>query len=380
MCGSRPSSGWWRCVALAGLCGWLGFRAYQSQQAGRRAQPVPSGRSAGRAEPHHDRLRSTPTRTCSASWTPRRAPSTTTSRSGRSRSSKSSSRHSRSPSAPSPRRALESESDDGGAGARRRDRQDVQCRRGRTGAARLADADLGAEGRRRSQGGQRGVRVVTESKHVTKRPLEDTDHRVRFRHRYRPDRGRGRRQGGRSTETVDETDTAKPPMRRRSHAEPAKPKRQTDWSRVFAFGVLPALALLLALGAGFLKFHGQFGARKRQQQCRFACARVDAGRQGQHDRTAVVQTRHGRTATRAARDLFTGDFRDQYTSLTNDVVIPGAKQKQISAVATVPAVASVSADPRHAVVLRVRQPDRDRRAGRADRHRIQCASDTGQDR
>ena len=45
------------------------------------------------------------------------------------------------------------------------------------------------------------------------------------------------------------------------------------------------------------------------------------------------------------------DFRDSYTSLTNDVVIPGAKQKQISAVATVPAVASVSADPRHAVVL-----------------------------
>ena len=53
----------------------------------------------------------------------------------------------------------------------------------------------------------------------------------------------------------------------------------------------------------------------------------------------------------AARDLLTGDFRDSYTSLTNDVVIPGAKQKQISAVATVPAVASVSADPGHAVVL-----------------------------
>ena len=53
----------------------------------------------------------------------------------------------------------------------------------------------------------------------------------------------------------------------------------------------------------------------------------------------------------AARDLLTGDFRDSYTSLTNDVVIPGAKQKQISAVATVPAVASVSANPSHAVVL-----------------------------
>jgi Mce-associated membrane protein len=53
----------------------------------------------------------------------------------------------------------------------------------------------------------------------------------------------------------------------------------------------------------------------------------------------------------AARDLLTGEFRDSYTSLTNDVVIPGAKQKQISAVATVPTAASVSADPNHAVVL-----------------------------
>jgi Mce-associated membrane protein len=33
------------------------------------------------------------------------------------------------------------------------------------------------------------------------------------------------------------------------------------------------------------------------------------------------------------------------------VVIPGAKQKQISAVATVPAAASTSATPTHAVVL-----------------------------
>ena len=53
----------------------------------------------------------------------------------------------------------------------------------------------------------------------------------------------------------------------------------------------------------------------------------------------------------SARELLTGDFRDSYTQLTNDVVIPGAKQKQIAAIANVPAVASVSADPGHAVVL-----------------------------
>jgi Mce-associated membrane protein len=53
----------------------------------------------------------------------------------------------------------------------------------------------------------------------------------------------------------------------------------------------------------------------------------------------------------AARDRLTGEFRDSYTSLINDVVIPGAKQKAITAVATVPAAATVSADPNKAVVL-----------------------------
>jgi Mce-associated membrane protein len=53
----------------------------------------------------------------------------------------------------------------------------------------------------------------------------------------------------------------------------------------------------------------------------------------------------------AARDRLTGTFRDAYTSLTNDVVKPGSKQKQISAVAAVPAAASISATENHSVVL-----------------------------
>jgi hypothetical protein len=70
--------------------------------------------------------------------------------------------------------------------------------------------------------------------------------------------------------------------------------------------------------------------------------------------SASTHKSHSRVATtgdRAARDLLTGDFKNAYTSLTNDVVIPGAKQKQISAVAAVPAAASVSANPNHAVAL-----------------------------
>jgi Mce-associated membrane protein len=53
----------------------------------------------------------------------------------------------------------------------------------------------------------------------------------------------------------------------------------------------------------------------------------------------------------AARDRLTGTFRDSYTALIHDVIIPGAQQKQISAVATVPAAASVSSAPGRAVVL-----------------------------
>jgi Mce-associated membrane protein len=53
----------------------------------------------------------------------------------------------------------------------------------------------------------------------------------------------------------------------------------------------------------------------------------------------------------AARDRLTGTFWESYTRLIHDVVVPGAKQKHIPAVATVPAATSVSACPNHAVAL-----------------------------
>ena len=62
------------------------------------------------------------------------------------------------------------------------------------------------------------------------------------------------------------------------------------------------------------------------------------------------------------------------------MVIPGAKEKQISAVATVPAAASVSAEPNHAVVLVFVNQTVVVGTGRADRHRVQRAGDAGQGR
>ncbi len=139
------------------------------------------------------------------------------------------------------------------------------------------------------------------------------------------------------TETADEASES---------AEPEEPKRRIQWARVFAFGVLPAVALLLALGAGYLKW--------MDNSVRDSEIARDQSVQAAKDSTIALLSYKPDTVEQqlgAARDLLTGDFRDSYTSLTNDVVIPGAKQKQISAVATVPAMASVSADPRHAVVL-----------------------------
>jgi Mce-associated membrane protein len=139
------------------------------------------------------------------------------------------------------------------------------------------------------------------------------------------------------TDTADETSES---------AEPEKPESRIQWARVFAFGVLPAVALLLALAAGYLKWMDN-SVRDSET------ARIESVQAAKDSTIALLSYKPDTVEQQlgAARDLLTGDFRDSYTSLTNDVVIPGAKQKQIAAVATVPAAASVSANPNHAVVL-----------------------------
>jgi Mce-associated membrane protein len=106
------------------------------------------------------------------------------------------------------------------------------------------------------------------------------------------------------------------------------------------------VALLLALAAGYLKWMDN-SVRNSD------VARIESVQAAKDSTIALLSYKPDTVEQQlgAARDLLTGDFRDSYTSLTHDVVIPGAKQKQISALATVPAVASVSAKPDHAVVL-----------------------------
>jgi Mce-associated membrane protein len=130
------------------------------------------------------------------------------------------------------------------------------------------------------------------------------------------------------------------------HEQRASAWRRIRWSRVIAYGLLPALALLLASATGFLKWQD---ASARDAQA----ARTESV-QAATDGTIALLSYRADTVQKdleAARGRLTGTFLNAYTSLTHEVVIPGAKQKQISAVATVPAAASISASADHATVL-----------------------------
>jgi Mce-associated membrane protein len=128
--------------------------------------------------------------------------------------------------------------------------------------------------------------------------------------------------------------------------EPAKNSRSINWLTIFGYVVLPALALTLAVAAGYLKW-------QNTSERSAGIARIESVAAAK-DATIALLSYKPETVEKdldAARDRLTGTFKDSYTQLTHDVVIPGAKQKHITAVATVPAVASVKATPNHAVVL-----------------------------
>ena len=137
---------------------------------------------------------------------------------------------------------------------------------------------------------------------------------------------------------VDEASDDEPETRKR---------RPIAWSRVLGYGVLPALALVLALAAGY--FRWVVGSADD-----LALARTESVRVASEDAAALLSYKADsadKDLNDAARDRLTGDFKDAYINLIRQVVIPGAKEKHISAVAKVKAAASVSATGNHAVVL-----------------------------
>lgn len=184
---------------------------------------------------------------------------------------------------------------------------------------------------------------MTENKHASEETVEETAARIEADTATDSDTEKqGNHVAVESTDEVDQADVVEDTQ----VSEPAKPKRHITWSRVIAYAVLPGLAFVLALGAAFLKF--QDSAVRDSNIAR------DESVQAAKDSTIALLSYKPDTVEQQlteARDRLTGEFRDQYTSLTKNVVIPGAKEKQISAVANVPEAASVSANPGHAVVL-----------------------------
>ncbi len=112
------------------------------------------------------------------------------------------------------------------------------------------------------------------------------------------------------------------------------------------FAALPAAVLLLAVGAGFLKWqHAAISGALP--------ASAEAAREATEGTVALLSYAPDTVSNDlvAVRDRLTGDFLAAFTSLADEVVIPSAKQQQIFSAASVPAAAAVSASPDHVVVL-----------------------------
>lgn len=129
--------------------------------------------------------------------------------------------------------------------------------------------------------------------------------------------------------------------------EDSRASAQADrLTRLVAFIVIPAVALLLAVGAGYLRW--EFSSRNDA-----ATARTQSV-QAARDATVAILTYKADTVDQdfaASRQYLTGEFLDAYTQLVNSVIIPGAKEKKISATAQIAGASSVSATADHAVVL-----------------------------
>jgi Mce-associated membrane protein len=124
------------------------------------------------------------------------------------------------------------------------------------------------------------------------------------------------------------------------------PARRRRWMHVLAFGLLPAAVVLIAAVAGYLKWLDTTTSSAD-------IAQVDAVAVAQSSATAMLSYTPA-SAERdltAAQALLSGPFRGTYAQLTHDVVIPGAKQKQVASQARVAAAAPVTVTTSHAVVL-----------------------------
>jgi Mce-associated membrane protein len=132
------------------------------------------------------------------------------------------------------------------------------------------------------------------------------------------------------------------PTKTSSPAVPRFPRRA--W--LIVFGLLPAVCIVLGGAAGYFHWQKYSASASRQAQ-------IDAT-QSARDATVAMLSYRPDTVDKdlgAAAQRLTGNFKDSYLALVHDVVIPGAKQGSITAIANVPAMAPVSIGPHRAVIL-----------------------------
>jgi Mce-associated membrane protein len=116
--------------------------------------------------------------------------------------------------------------------------------------------------------------------------------------------------------------------------------------RVLAYGVLPALVLLLAIAAGVLTW--------RTMSYRVANrVRTESVEAAANSAIAILSYRPDTIEqdVATAQRLLTDGFRDSFIEVARDRVVPDAKARRVTAVADVSGAASVSATQNHAVVL-----------------------------
>ncbi|BBZ12570.1 hypothetical protein [Mycobacterium branderi] len=122
--------------------------------------------------------------------------------------------------------------------------------------------------------------------------------------------------------------------------------RRATWADVLIYGVIPGVVLLLGMAAGYLKWQDS-SIRNTD------VARIQSVQAAKDSAVVLLSFRPESVDkdVRAAQARLTGRFRDTYSQVTQDVLIPNAKERHVSAAARVPAAASVSASENHAVVL-----------------------------
>lgn len=137
-------------------------------------------------------------------------------------------------------------------------------------------------------------------------------------------------------------DLSPPPRRSRSSSA----RRRNRWMQLTCLGVLPLIAMLLGLASAYFKYQEVISSEALMSGGQATTAAVEIA-------TAMLSytPAEAEAELTAVREQLTGPFRESYTTLTNDVVIPGAQQGQVSAVARIPGAAVLGATPTSASVL-----------------------------